>query len=397
MTIMIALSLQLLLYGTTWLVLGLVFGLRRQAGLWWAAAFTWLAAGVFTAEQSQWEQFGRSVLLINIAGVSGFYCLMRGLAHMGRYQLSRLDTTAPLGLLVALLILRLVAPDTVPLRLVLFSLAVSWSVTRSAWLLKRLLADTGFARLFVPLGVVPVLAILGLFAVRPLAVILDADGMTNYLLSTPSYFKDLFALTGFVSLMLFNLAMAVVVVGGLINHLRALSNTDALTKLPNRRWVLSAMTREHDLFRRSGRAFSVMVIDVDFFKRVNDTHGHAVGDEVLFGVAQTMKDCARTTDVVARFGGEEFLVVFPDTNEDQAYVFAERMRLAVMTGNHASVSPPLVVTISAGISTVSPHDTVIDEMIARADQALYQAKHCGRNQVIRSAQYQSAELIGDCL
>jgi diguanylate cyclase (GGDEF)-like protein len=380
---MSTLVLQLLLYAATWLVLALSFKLNRQAGLWWAAAFCLLAVGAFIDDSGYRDNHYVFGTLVNVGIVGGFYSLMRGMAFMARHQLTQLDTLVPLALLVLLLGIRIVAPETFALRLLVFGLAASLPLARSGWLLKRLLSDTGYPKLFVPLGLIPILGFIALLAARPIGAMLDPEGISGYMLDSASTFKTLFIYYTFIILGLFNLAMAVVVIGGLINHLQKLSQTDHLTRLPNRRSVLAAVTRENDLYRRSGHAYSVLVIDVDFFKRVNDSHGHAVGDEVLIGVAQTMKACARATDVVARFGGEEFLVFLPNTDEDQAYAMAERMRLAVMTGNHASVTPPLAVTISVGISTVAAHDAVIDEVIARADRALYQAKHCGRNQVVR--------------
>lgn len=385
MNAMSTLVLQLLLYSATWLVLAGSFKLNRQASLWWAAAFSLLALGAFIDDAGLRDHQIVFGTLVNLGIVGGFYCLMRGMAYMARHQLTRVNTMVPLGLLVLLLGIRLVAPDAFALRLLVFGLAASWPLARSVWLLKRLLTDTGYPKLFVPLGLIPILGFIALLAARPIGAMLDPAGLSGYMMDETSGFKILFIYHTFIFLALFNLAMAVVVIGGLVNHLQKLSQTDHLTRLPNRRSVLTAVNREHDLYRRSGHAYSVLVIDIDFFKRVNDTHGHAAGDEVLIGVAQTMKACARATDVVARFGGEEFLVFLPNTDEEQAYAMAERMRLAVMTGNHASVSPPLAVTISAGISTVAPHDAVIDEVIARADRALYQAKHCGRNQVVRSS------------
>jgi diguanylate cyclase (GGDEF)-like protein len=380
---MSTLVLQLLLYAATWLVLAWSFKLNRQAGLWWATAFSLLAFGAFIDDSGYRDNHYVFGTLVNLGIVGGFYCLMRGLAHMGQYRLPRMDTLGPLSLLVILLGIRLTFPEAFAQRLLIFGVAASWPLARSAWLLKRLLTDTGYPKLFMPLGLAPILGFIALLAARPIGAMLDPEGITGYMLDSASTFKTLFIYYTFIILALFNLAMAVVVIGGLINHLQKLSQTDHLTRLTNRRSVLTAISREHDLYRRSGHAYSVLVIDVDFFKRVNDTHGHAVGDEVLIGVAQTMKACARATDVVARFGGEEFLVFLPNTDEDQAYAMAERMRLDVMTGNHASVSPPLAVTISVGISTVAAHDALIDEVIARADRALYQAKHCGRNQVVR--------------
>ncbi len=381
---MSTLVLQLLMYAITWLVLAFAFKLKRHAGLWWAAAFSLLAVGAAINDAGHGSDAGPTLgMLLNTCLVSGFYCLMRGLANMGQYQLTRLDTVGPIALLVVLAVIRLASTEAFALRLLVFGLAASWPLVRSAWLIRRLLTDTGYPKLFVPLGLWPILGFILLLAVRPLGVMLNAEDMQGYMLETRSSYMTLFMVHTFISLALFNLAMAVVVVGGLINYLKKLSQTDHLTGLTNRRSVLTAVTREHNLYRRSGHVYSVLVIDVDFFKRVNDTHGHAVGDEVLIGVAQTMKACARATDVVARFGGEEFMVFLPNTDEDQAYAMAERMRLAVMAGNHASVSPPLTVTISAGIATIAPDDATVDEVIARADRALYQAKHQGRNQVVR--------------
>lgn len=380
---MSTLVLQLLLYAATWLVLASSFKLNRLAGLWWSTAFSLLALGAFIDDSGYRDNQIVFGTLVNVGIVGGFYSLMRGLAHMGRYPLNRMDTWGPLSLLVILLLIRLTFPEVFAHRLLVFGLAASLPLARSAWLLKRLLTDTGYPKLFLPLGLVPILGFIALLAARPIGAMLDPQGISGYMLDSASTFKTLFIYYTFIILGLFNLAMAVVVIGGLVNHLQKLSQTDHLTRLPNRRSVLAAVSREHDLYRRSGHAYSVLVIDVDFFKRVNDSHGHATGDEVLIGVAQTMKACARGTDVVARFGGEEFLVFLPNTDDDQAYAMAERMRLAVMTGNHASVTPPLAVTISLGISTVAPHDAIIDEVIARADRALYQAKQCGRNQVVR--------------
>lgn len=383
MSAMTTLVLQLLLYSGTWLVLAWSFKRNRQTGLWWAAAFSLLAMAAFINDSGFKENELMLGMMVNAGVVGGFYCLMRGLAQMGRYQLSRLDTYGPMGMLVLLLGIRMTLPEAYALRLMMFGLAASWPLVRSAWLIKRLLTDTGYPKLFAPLGLAPIVGFIALLAARPIGVVLDATDTPGYLLESESTFTSLFLLHTFVSLGLFNLAMAVVVIGSLINHLQELSMTDPLTKLLNRRSIMAIGAQEHDLYRRTGRPYSVLNIDIDFFKRVNDSHGHAAGDEVLMGVAQTMKACARSTDKVARIGGEEFLVILPATDEDQAYAMGERIRLAVMNGHHTNASPPLVVTISAGIASVSTQDALIDNVIVRADKALYQAKHSGRNQVVR--------------
>lgn len=162
-------------------------------------------------------------------------------------------------------------------------------------------------------------------------------------------------------------------------ELDQLARRDALTDLHNR---FAASERLRDEFVRSQRssvAFSVLLLDVDHFKRVNDTHGHDVGDQVLQVVARQIKASVRASDFVARFGGEEFLIILPDTDAQEAEVVAEKIRRAV-----DACEPPVVgrVTLSVGLSEW--RDDLPDEglLVRRADEALYAAKGAGRNQVM---------------
>lgn len=376
------LSLQLVLYGATWLVLGLVFGVRRESCFWWAAAFLLLAVGCGVLEQGGSSHVAGALLpFVSAMAVGGFYALMRGLAHMGRYPLSRWDTLVPLGLLVLLVLLRATQTEWIVARLALFSVAVGWTLLRSAWLLQRLLSDAGYGRLFLPLGLFPVLAIVVLISLRPLAVLWLPENAAEYLLLADSSFMNLFVVTGFVVLMLFNLAMAVVVVGGLVRHLRNLSLTDALTQLANRRSLVPVLEREHSLFLRTRKAYSLLVLDLDHFKHINDTHGHAVGDEVLRHVAATLQGCLRVSDMAARVGGEEFTVLLPGSEATQAAEVAERIRLQIMNAPVPVGALRVSVTISIGVATATPADALSRDVLARADQALYRAKHLGRNRV----------------
>lgn len=162
-------------------------------------------------------------------------------------------------------------------------------------------------------------------------------------------------------------------------ELDQLARRDALTSLRNR---FAASERLRDEFVRSQRsdmAFSVLLLDVDHFKQVNDTHGHDVGDKVLQGVAGLIQASVRASDFVARFGGEEFLVILPDTDALEAEVVAEKIRRAVDTCELPVVGH---VTVSAGLSEW--RDDLPDEglLLRRADQALYAAKAAGRNRVM---------------
>lgn len=162
-------------------------------------------------------------------------------------------------------------------------------------------------------------------------------------------------------------------------ELDRLARRDALTGLHNRR---SADERLHDevaRVRRHGRPLSALVIDIDHFKRINDKHGHAVGDAVLCQIAQRLPRLLRATDFVARQGGEEFLVLLPATSDTQAREVAEKLRRAIEL---EPVEPVGAVTASVGVATLTPeHEIDPVALLRRADDALYAAKRHGRNRV----------------
>lgn len=165
-------------------------------------------------------------------------------------------------------------------------------------------------------------------------------------------------------------------------RLRMLALTDELTGLPNRRAVIAyAEDLMNQVRSRDGR-LSVLMIDVDRFKQVNDTHGHAVGDEVLRHLAQMLPTGLRSRDRLGRLGGEEFVVILPDATVDQAVQVAERMREAIQNTAARTSAGELRLTISIGVSqTLGPRDSIIS-LLDRADRALYKAKECGRNAVM---------------
>lgn len=162
-------------------------------------------------------------------------------------------------------------------------------------------------------------------------------------------------------------------------ELLSLATHDSLTGVYNRRRFDEKLTEYTLLFRRTGRPFSLLLIDADHFKRINDTHGHAVGDEVLQQLAQLIQSSLRTTDFVARYGGEEFAVLLPEIAQpDTPEVVAEKIRAAVAEADFPAVGN---VTVSIGVGLADPADNNHSALIKRADQQLYQAKAAGRNQV----------------
>ena len=159
--------------------------------------------------------------------------------------------------------------------------------------------------------------------------------------------------------------------------------TDPLTGLHNRRYIISRLRQGLDAMERSGERVSVALMDIDHFKRINDTWGHQAGDKVLRGFAERLKRELRAVDVAGRYGGEEFLVVFMNAGGDCALEAAERCRAAMAREPFvlASSGESLAVTLSAGVAEARIGDD-IEDLLARADSALYEAKSSGRNQVL---------------
>ncbi len=168
----------------------------------------------------------------------------------------------------------------------------------------------------------------------------------------------------------------------LTHELRAKATTDELTRLANRRTLFERLAIEYERVQRNpGLRCCLLAIDIDHFKRVNDTWGHAAGDVVLRHVAQTMKKQTRRIDIAARIGGEEFVILLPDTSVENACALAERIRASVENTPVSSGDHQIAVTISIGLSAINPGDRNDQAALERADLALYEAKHNGRNRV----------------
>lgn len=165
--------------------------------------------------------------------------------------------------------------------------------------------------------------------------------------------------------------------------LRELAIRDGLTGLHNHRYFQECLTAELARAHRYERAFSLIILDVDFFKHYNDTHGHLEGDRLLCALAQFLKGCVRKSDVVARYGGEEFVAILPETTREGAVAFAEglRKRIADYSFPHREAQPLGSLTVSLGVSTYPANGVDGPALIHFADQALYLAKRQGRNMV----------------
>ncbi|MDO8694725.1 MAG: GGDEF domain-containing protein [Sheuella sp.] len=173
------------------------------------------------------------------------------------------------------------------------------------------------------------------------------------------------------------------------DFLSALSQLDPLTQCQSRTEILFRIHEEIKRSERNNRPFALMEMDIDHFKDVNDKYGHDIGDQVLISLSRNTKDVIRTIDSVGRIGGEEFLILLPETDSKQATEAAERLRAQIANVTHANcASNDVRITISIGVTVFYPDkypqmltDEISTEIIKQADMAMYQAKNAGRNRV----------------
>ena len=155
---------------------------------------------------------------------------------------------------------------------------------------------------------------------------------------------------------------------------------DTVTRVHSRAYVVQALAERLKISQESNEPLCVVMADLDHFKEINDTHGHLVGDQVLHDVATRMVTGARSSDIVGRYGGEEFLIIFEDATLDVARDLAERIRIRVLADPFIEDAQKLFVTLSLGVAEARPEESA-ESLIERADQAMYEAKAAGRNRV----------------
>ena len=159
------------------------------------------------------------------------------------------------------------------------------------------------------------------------------------------------------------------------------SNRDGLTGIYNRRFFEQTLTKEYSRVQRYGGTLSLVLLDLDHFKKVNDTHGHLAGDEVLREAARRLNSCLRDTDILARYGGEEFAVILPATTLEGTLIVAERLRAVMDATPIMHNAQSLTITVSAGVTEFRTDILRYEDLIKEADLALYTSKGSGRNRV----------------
>ena len=251
---------------------------------------------------------------------------------------------------------------------------------------------TVLAREFRPGTALAADVLLGFMATYYGLIALGALGMRF----TPGWMPDaetiqiLLAVTASGLTIAVSFVLGYIVVMRLVYRLQHLSQHDSLTGLLNRRAIENSLGKEAQRLQRFGEVYSVMLVDIDHFKRINDNLGHAAGDEVLRAVATILSEHAREVDRVARYGGEEFCVLLPHTDHEGALQAAERLRSAVHRSDIPWQDELICVTISTGLATAQDPDEPLHALLKRADDALYRAKTEGRNRVVAAPTREAA-------
>ncbi len=168
----------------------------------------------------------------------------------------------------------------------------------------------------------------------------------------------------------------------MFGEMRRMATHDALTGLPNRRQLEDGGAEIVEQARADGDAVALLLCDLDRFKRINDTHGHAVGDEVLRAIAQRLADLTRPQDLLARFGGEEFVILLPGTDEVTGAAIAQRIRRGISAQPVQTSAGEMSATISIGLASSAPAAVPMSDLLREADRALYEAKAQGRDRVV---------------
>jgi diguanylate cyclase (GGDEF)-like protein/PAS domain S-box-containing protein len=214
-------------------------------------------------------------------------------------------------------------------------------------------------------------------------------------LSAQSYTPDMYSEVDMEALELLGANTAVAFENAqLFAKVQSMAITDYLTGLYNRRKFYEYATQEFERSRRYQRPLSVIMMDIDHFKRVNDTYGHAIGDQVLQGWAWVIKNNLRQVDILARYGGEEFVILLPETPIDEAIQTAERLRISASDATLPTRVGNMSVTISLGVVCLDESCRNLEELLDRSDQAMYASKRTGRNKVSKWIPEYSVKLPG---
>jgi diguanylate cyclase (GGDEF)-like protein len=329
-----------------------------------------------------------SIVMSNVLILSASVLFMEGVRYFRGITGRRIITIFLVAFPVLLITYFTYVVQNIGMRIIIFSAFSAIIYGLAAWeLIRNAPPDLIFALRFTG----SLFAIQALFMVyRTFFTLLNSgpqDLLAPNLIQTMTFlFSLLLGITWTFGFVLLNSERLEVGLKEAQVELQRLAATDFLTGIANHRSFSESGEREIQRARRYGRSMAVLMIDLDHFKRVNDTYGHAAGDRVLVAVTSTIRKLLRDIDVFGRLGGEEFAILLPETDMVGGRATAERLRAAIAETAIDAGDSVLKVTISIGVSMVSREDRGLDAVLKRADDAMYEAKREGRNRVMVAAE-----------
>ncbi len=356
---------------------GLVARAQLRDGMaYWAAGLACNTAGyvlfVLRGQVSDWL----SIVLANVLFASVFALFTEGVLQFQNRQPRRWVIWLPV--LVTAVLFAALMPWQVARVLVGAIVFCAQSAVIVASLLQRRSTTVGVGQYFMMAGF---LMMIVAFAFQGVGTLLRADEVSS--ITTPHLAQTVTFLVAAISVVVVSLGLVVMTKERADERNRNLAMRDELTGLINRRSLLESLAQQLSSAKRHRQPLSLLMVDIDYFKRVNDSFGHLSGDRVLKAMTSVIAQRTRAQDLLGRLGGEEFLVILPNTSEEGALQLAENLRQSVAAASFQAVSgEPIDITVSIGLCAVSQlSDPQCDDLIGAADQALYRAKAAGRNRV----------------
>ncbi len=317
------------------------------------------------------------LVVANAFVVLAMLAMRRGISRFAATPTSKLEDLFILGLSSFALWVSMIDVDG-SLRVAASQGPLTYLLLRTAWIARHRLVEE-FGERTARLCALPIFLI-GALQLARLAGSLAWPGVFVPSIDRPTTTNVAFTMAVMIAGLCINMTMLTMVILRVVRRLDHLTRQDPMTGLLNRRAIEDALRHEVGLARRAADTrFALLAVDVDHFKRINDSHGHPVGDAALVALARTLRESARTGDMVARVGGEEFWVLLPNTDTTGAFALAERIRSDVACTPLEVGASKLPVTVSIGVAVFEDQLETPQQLFARADKALYQAKAAGRN------------------
>lgn len=360
-----------------WLSMALPMRIMPSAGLRFAAGNLCQMVSVLLSSQRGTPPDVLFYSGADIAALLAYALMQSGIQRVVRHPATVLERAVVLGLASTGLLLS--HHGVIPFRYhgIIFSLAAAWIYVRTFLECNGALKkEFGLVSLMVVWPIAMAGLLFSLRAVFALRFSAQGNAFTDMRGDDAQPFLWAFLLLSLA----INTSLMGIALGRLVGRVRMLSERDALTGAMNRRAIEARVESEIARFRRGGQAFALAVVDLDHFKRINDTLGHKGGDAALVHVSGVLQHSLRETDALGRFGGEEFVVVLSITTPEGALQAAERLRADLAASCFVLDETPHGITASVGVTMVAPGDTA-DALFRRADSALYRAKELGRNRI----------------